>query len=137
FARETLRLEGDPAPSATHVRAREEPTRARIRELLSADASDADPLGPARRGFYPLVTTHYCADSATGDRETWRRYMQNIASLVQPGGQFIVSALGGSQGYRVGSHWFPGVAVSPDDLWAVLEETGFWAIDLRAQSVPD
>lgn len=137
FALETLRMEGDPEPSATRVRARKQATRARIRRILSADAGEADPLGPARRGFYPLVTTHYCADSATADRETWRRYMRNIASLVQPGGQFIVSALGGSRGYRVGAHWFPGADVSPDDLRAVLEETGFREIDMRVRAVPD
>src|SRR5262249_27474212 len=137
FARETLHLEGEPAPCETRVRAREQATRARIRRILPADAGEADPLGPARRGFYPLVTTHYCADSATGDRETWRRYMRNIAGLVRPGGQFIVSALGDSRAYRVGSHWFPGAAVSADDLRAVFEETGFGEIDLRVRAVSD
>jgi hypothetical protein len=137
FARETLRLEGGLEPADGQVRAREQAARERITRILSADAGDRDPLGPARRGFYPLVTTHYCADSATDDRETWLRYMRHIAGLVRPGGCFVVSALGGSRGYRVGSHWFPGAAVTAEDVLAFLEEAGFGEIDRRERAVPD
>jgi SAM-dependent methyltransferase len=137
FARETLRIEGDPDPSETAVRGREQAARARIGPVLAADAGEIDPLGPERRGFYPLVTSHYCADSATDDKETWRQYMRNIAGLVRPGGQFILSALGGSPGYRVGSHWFPGAAINELDIRACLEVAGFSSIDLRERAVPD
>jgi hypothetical protein len=137
FARETLLLEGDLDPSDTRVVLREQATRERIREIVAADAGEIDPLGRERRAFYPLVTTHYCADSATDDRETWGRYMRNIAGLVRPGGHFIVSALGGSSRYRVGSSWFPGASVTARDVQGFLEAAGFSGIDLRERAVPD
>jgi hypothetical protein len=137
FARETLRIEGDVDPSERRVGEREQATRGRITGIVPGDASERDPLGRARRGFYPLVTTHYCADSATDDKGTWRRYMLHIAGLVQPGGQLIASALGGSRGYRVGSRWFPAVAVTARELGGFFEEAGFTEIEIRDRAVPD
>jgi SAM-dependent methyltransferase len=137
FARETLRIEGDLAPPEARVYDRQQATRERISEIVPADAGEIDPLGRERRASYPLVTTHYCADSATDDLETWRRYMQNIAGLVRPGGHFVVSALGGSRGYRVGSHWFPGASITAQDVSDFLDAAGFTGIDLRERAVPD
>lgn len=137
FVRETLRRETGTEPTEADVRAREDAARARAARVLPGDAGADDPLGPEYRGFYPLVTSHCCADSATSDKATWRRYMTNIAGLVRPGGMLLVSASGASQVYPVGEDRFPGADIHPGDLLAFYEGAGFADIDLRVRRVPD
>jgi hypothetical protein len=137
FTLETLRLEGNPTPSDSEVREREREARERITRVFPGDAGDSNPLGPDARGFYPLVTSHYCAEGATNDKETWRLYMRNIASLVKPGGTLILSACGAAEFYCVGNRYFPCAGVNGQDVLASLGDLGFTDIDLRIRSVPD
>lgn len=50
--------------------------------------------------------------------------MANILSLLKPGGWLVLSALVGATRYSVGSHFFPAVDISEDDLVELLEENG-------------
>lgn len=139
FAQETLALENGLAVSSnTEVaKAREELVRARVTRVLPGDAFDTNPLGANRRGFYPLVATHYCAEAITRDIETWRACMRHIVSLVAPGGTLLLSACGAADYYLVGERCFPCAGVQPADVLGSLVENGFGAIDLRVRQVPD
>ncbi len=138
FASETLALEnGGAAALNADAQAREELVRARVTRVLPGDAFDANPLGANRRGFYPLVATHYCAEAITRDIETWRACMSNIVSLVAPGGTLLLSACGAADFYTVGERYFPCAGVRAADVLDSLVENGFGAIDLRVRQVPD
>ncbi len=137
FACETLRIEGTANPLPAAVEAREAETRRRLRSIMAGDAGDPDPLGVEKREYYSLVTTHYCAEGATNDKETWRRYMRNIASLVRPGGTLILSACGAADFYCVGNRRFPCAGVTAQDVISSLSTNGFHNLDLRVRSVPD
>lgn len=137
FSLETLRLEGNPNPTEAQARQREQETRARITNIWPGDAGEVDPLGTERHNFYPLVTSHYCAEGATNDKETWRFYMCNIASLVKPGGTLILSACGAANFYCVGDRYFPCAGVNGQDMLACLSDLGFTDIDLWIRQVPD
>lgn len=50
--------------------------------------------------------------------------MRNVFGLLKPGGSFVVLALRGSEGYRVGEQWFPGANIQSADLDPVLLECG-------------
>jgi hypothetical protein len=116
FVSYTLECEGLASPSEPLILAREQLTRARITQLLEADARDREPL--ARR--YGTVVSAYCADSATADRADWERYMRHITGLVLPGGLFVTAALRRSRGYVVGGKSFPSANVDETDMDAVL-----------------
>jgi hypothetical protein len=137
FSQETLRLEGSADVAEPAARAREEEIRQRITQVLPGDAGDTDPLGPERHGFYPLVTSHYCAEGATIDKETWRTYMRIIECLVLPGGTMILSACGAANFYCVGDRYFPCAGVNAQDVLQQLSDDGFTDIDLRVRQVPD
>lgn len=137
LTRYILQMEGNESPSAEDIEEREQATRRRITRIVGSDAGDCDPLGPAMRGYYPLVTTHYCAEGATNSKETWALYMRNIISLVQPGGTLILSACGAADFYIVGDRMFPCAGVDGHDIMSCLQTNGFRDIDLRVRSVPD
>lgn len=121
FTRYTLECEGQIQPSEDAVRTREDLVRGKISKLVQGDASLVDPIGHEYRGFYPLVMSCYCADSATSDRVTWEAYLRHIASLTQPGGLFITAALRKAAYYRVGERFFPSADIDEYNLRQVLE----------------
>ncbi len=121
FVRHTLECEGIVSPTEDEIRQREDLTRARITRLLEVDLRRPAPLGDRHTRMYATVISAYCADSATGDRDTWETYMARIASLVRPGGTLITAALRRSSGYRVGGKLFPSPNVDEHDLRAVLD----------------
>jgi hypothetical protein len=138
FVRYTLRCEGVEDPGDDDVREREELTRAKITRLLRADARLTSPLLDSGTAPYGTVVSAYCADSATGDRSTWATLMENIASLVEPGGLFVSSALRQCRSYVVGDRRFPSANVDESDLRAVLEpEFACLADSIQARCVSD
>jgi hypothetical protein len=137
FTRETLRLEGNDNPSEEQIREREAAARRQVTKVSPGDAFDTNPLGPDKRGFYPLVASHYCAEGATTDLEKWKGCMTNIASLVAPGGTFLLSACGAAAFYCVGGQNFPCAGVTPQDVLQSLMDNGFTNVDIRVRQVPD
>jgi hypothetical protein len=138
FVLATLRLEGNPNLTETEAKAREQQARDRIRRVLPCDVNDADPLGSQMRGFYPLVTTSYCAEGVTTSKEKWCVYMRNIASLVKPSGVLLLLAVGGAANfYRVGDRYFPCTKLDRQDVLASLRENGFIDIDIQIHWFPD
>jgi hypothetical protein len=136
FAAETLRLESGKRPTAAQVRARERQTRSRITEVMTADIRALDPLGPAARNRYPLVTAHYCAEAISTDKAVFRSNVHHIASLVAAGGTLILSACGAADHYKVGERSFPCSMATPEDVLAALQREGFGSLDLRVRLTP-
>jgi hypothetical protein len=136
FAAETLRLETGKRPTAAQVRARQEKTRKRIRDVLPVDIRATDPLGPAGRKRYALVTAHYCAEAISTDKAVFRSNVHNIASLVAPGGTLILSACGAADHYKVGDRRFPCSMATPEDVLSAFQREGFAALDLRVRQTP-
>ena len=126
FAASVLGYElGRPA-TRSEIVTREELTRRRIKALLPADARSSRPLrDDSARPGYPAVLCCFCPDSITDDLTEWRRCTRNVASLVAPGGWFVLAALRAAEAYRVGEASFPSACVTEHDVADVLEEAGF------------
>ena len=135
FGVETLELEGG-LPIKESVRAREELLRQKATQVLFCDAFEADPLGAEKRGSYPLVASHYCAEACTTSKDQWRDCMKNIISLVAPGGTLILSCCSSANAYAVGELYFPCAGVDEMDVLESLRENGCTDIDLRVRQVP-
>ena len=99
-------------------------TRAGALVRQGADARRPQPLAAGSRR-YPAVVCCFCPDSITADLDEWRRCTEHVASLVAPGGWFVLTALGGADSYRVGARRFPSPGVSVDDVADVLRSAGF------------
>jgi hypothetical protein len=50
--------------------------------------------------------------------------MSNILAFLKPGGSFVILALRGSEGYRVGERWFPAANIQLADLESALLDCG-------------
>lgn len=139
FTASVLRFEGIGMPTARDIRRREALTRRRITRLIVGDAASSTPLGAASERKYGCVLSCYCADSATGDKATWRRYMTNIVSLLAPGGFFVTAALASCRHYRVGGKRFPCANVNEHDFATLFQQLRFdmSTAVIRVEPVPE
>lgn len=135
FTRTVLALEGGAVDSAA-VASREALLRRRLRRLHRADADWPDPLGAAARAAYDIVLSCYCADSATADPRTCRRYLTNIASLLAPGGLLLLACLRRCAAYRVGGRRFPAAGIDERQLVDWLAEPALGLGLRRLEVVP-
>jgi hypothetical protein len=135
FTAETLALEGAEV-TAESVAGREEETRARLVRVMAADIRDRDPLGAAGRGAYALVTSHYCAEAISTDKDVFRSNVRHLAGMVAPGGTLVLSACGAASSYKVGERQFPCSGVTGEDVLSALTGAGFREVDLRVRSTP-
>jgi SAM-dependent methyltransferase len=139
FTRSVLEFEGEDCPTSVDISAREQLTRSRLTRCLIGDARLHQPLGPAFDDHYDCVLTCYCADSATADKLQWYGFMRNIASLLRPGGLFVVAALRECTGYKIGEKFFPSPSIDERDMRRVFASLGFDAneVEMRVEAVPD
>jgi hypothetical protein len=139
FTRSVLTYEGNLAPTHVDIGNRERITRTRLTRRLIGDARLRQPLGPAFEKRYDCVLTCYCADSATADKPQWYDFMRNIASLLRPGGLFVVAALRHCSGYKIGDTFFPSPGIDERDMRRVFTNLGFDAagLEVRVEAVPD
>jgi hypothetical protein len=139
FTRSVLRYEGNVGPTHADIRTREQITRTRLMRRLIGDARLPQPLGIAFEQRYDCVLTCYCADSATADKTQWYTFMHNIASLLRPGGLFVVAALRHCNGYKIGDDFFPSPGIDERDMRRVFKDLGYDAagLEVRVEAVPD
>jgi hypothetical protein len=105
------------------VRQLEDAVRWRITTMMRADAARFPPIVDGRR--YPAVLCCFCPDSITDDLAEWERYTHNVASLVDDGGWFVLTALAGARAYRVGGYEFPSPRLDADHVYRALRGAGF------------
>jgi hypothetical protein len=132
FSRFTASCERRHAAPETAGRALERRVRRLVTTLRRADArvrpSLLDRAGPST---YPLVVCCFCPDSITDDLAQWRRCMVNVASLVEPGGWLVVTALGNAASYRVGARRYPSPMVDHAEMAESFEFNGFAVSETR------
>jgi hypothetical protein len=88
------------------------------------------------RQTYDVVASNFCAESITDSLGEWEFFLQNIASLVKPGGTLIMTTLKGAMSYSVGSFKFPAVRIDETDLSRALMKAGFSPTSMTIRSVP-
>jgi len=135
FIRTALEIETGGSCVDQDVERRAREIRACVTRVMSCDASRTPPIARPHR-LYDVLSTSFCAESATSDRAQWQAYMANIVSVLKPGGWLVMSALEGATRYAVGPHAFPAVNVSARDLADLLEKLGFPRAGIEIHSIP-
>jgi len=97
--------------------------RARLRQLLHCDLKRSQPLDTPTQ--YDLVTSFFCVECITPDKEEWKQMMSRLFSLVKPGGSVFLAVVRNASQYAVLGQWIPAVPIIESDLESVLQENGF------------
>jgi hypothetical protein len=143
FARDILAAEGA-TPTRSRVQERQSLLRSRVKKLAIVDLRSPSPLYPAmpygasiEQPHFDVVTSFYCADSATPSVEEFHSMIANLATLIAPGGSFVGSFLGGCRAYSVGTHWLPSANLDENDITSALGRGGMIVHELTCFETPD
>jgi hypothetical protein len=143
FTRDILAAEGT-MPTRSRIRKRESLLRLRVKKLASIDLRSPRPLCSAmpreasiEQPHFDVVTSFYCADSATPCMEEFHSMIANLATLIAPGGSFIGSFLGGCRAYSVGTRWLPSANLDANDIASALGQSGMIVNELTRFETPD
>jgi hypothetical protein len=117
------------------IQERKKDMEKRITQLLPIDIYRHYPLGTLKT--YSLVTSFFCADSVTKNKDDWRKCMSNIFTLVEPGGTIILAALRNAVSYRVIDQDFPSPHVNENDFKSMFENYRFVNTDIQVMSIPE
>ncbi len=131
--RTVLALEGQDA-SPPRVQARAAEIRRRVKHVLPCDATHQAPLGD-RPHAYNVLVTNLCLEAVAADKAHWRQCFHNVASLLKPGGQLILTAVKGGHAYPVGQNVFAVVHLSEEDMIEALLAAGFAADSISLEGV--
>ncbi len=119
----TLGIEGQPTTPAAVAERRAE-MRRKVTRLSRCDALCESPLGRCDL-HYDLVVAQTVTDTAARTVPEWIQIMDNIGTLVAPGGWFLISVLTGTRAYLVGEKQFPYVDLSDEDIYRGYVAAGF------------
>ena len=96
--------------------------RSKVKQLLHCDARETDPLGPAYRSWYDIVSANFVLESVAEELDEWDRLLDHLLSLVKPPGYLVMSVVIGSERYRVGEHYYPVTPLTPEIVITKLKE---------------
>lgn len=91
-------------------------------KIFKCDASKSLALGKKNNNKYPLILAIFCADSATGSKLIWRKYMKNIINLLEPSGILLLAALKNCKYYKIGDNIFPSANINEKDVYEMFIE---------------
>jgi hypothetical protein len=134
YIKMVLEAEGGPATPETIARRAAE-MRRKVTHLAACDALAELPLG-AEAAPYDLVMARDCTDVAAANLAEWRRILQNVTTLVKPGGWLLVSVTTGATLSAVGTRLFPCVDLTPADIREGYAEAGYEMETFHLESSP-
>ncbi|MGE0824970.1 MAG: guanitoxin biosynthesis pre-guanitoxin forming N-methyltransferase GntF [Candidatus Binatia bacterium] len=135
FIAQSLWFEQTGPCSAFDIRRREAAIRNRVTYITRCDLRQV-PSFLGGRQTYDVVMSNFCAESITDDFEEWRFFVANLASLVNVGGTFVMTALKNATCYAVGPMLFPAVSIAEIHVMQRLLELGFSRENIVIRSVP-
>jgi hypothetical protein len=109
--------------------------RQKLSQFLLCDAFESNPLGPAYRHYYDVVSTNFVAESITSSHSVWETLVENICSTLKPGGTLIMTAIAGATYYCINGNRFPAIAITEIDLVKRLIQLGFKSDAIYSSSI--
>jgi hypothetical protein len=104
-----------------------------LTQLMHCDAQSDTPI-ELENIQYDLVTAHHCTDVAATNVTEWRQVLQNVTTIVRPGGWLMLSVTTGARTYEVGEVTFECVNLTKDDILSGLLATGYRKESVRMES---
>lgn len=94
------------------------------------------PIPPAWRHSYDVVSCHFFAESATADETELVAFLEKLGRLGRPGATLLTSFICRSTGYTIQQRDFPAFALDQNSIFDYLERAGLQLEDVEIRSVP-
>jgi SAM-dependent methyltransferase len=95
-----------------------------LSHLMHCDAQRNPPI-ELENIQYDLVTAHHCTDVAATNFREWQQVLQNVTTILRPGGWLMLSVTTGARTYQVGEVIFECVNLNKEDIQKGLLAAGY------------
>ncbi|XP_012517249.1 PREDICTED: phenylethanolamine N-methyltransferase [Propithecus coquereli] len=117
---------------------KERQLRARVKRVLPVDVHQLQPLGAGSQAPLPadaLVST-FCLEAVSPDLASFQRALDNITTLLKPGGHLLLIGAVEESWYLAGEARLAVVPVRKEEVREALVNSGYEVRDLRTYTMP-
>ncbi|XP_068118217.1 nicotinamide N-methyltransferase-like [Hyperolius riggenbachi] len=126
-------LEGGRIPWAE----KEDSLRRAVTQVLKCDILKSNPTDPVELGQADCVLSCLCLESVCKDEEDYIAALNNISTLLKPGGHLVLAGALGNTFYTVGAVRFSALPVTDDFIKQSLIAIGYDIISVELFQKPE
>ncbi|XP_066270172.1 indolethylamine N-methyltransferase-like [Branchiostoma lanceolatum] len=104
---------------------RQKQLRQAIKAVVPCDVHKPNPIEPLQMEPFDVVMTLFCIENACTDRKSYTVAVQNVSTLLKPGGTLILQTYIGASFYAVGGVRHPTVKLDVDFVLQTISDAGF------------
>lgn len=134
FTKGILRAEsGRKMVTNEDILVREEITRSKVKKLQALDIKKNLP-NKLIKGF-DVVSSQFVSESITSSVDEFESAVKNISLILKSPGYLVLSAIKSARAYKVGTNYFPAVAIDEQFLKTALIANDFTAESIKIKSI--
>ncbi|XP_044530315.1 phenylethanolamine N-methyltransferase [Gracilinanus agilis] len=117
---------------------KERQLRSKVKRVLPIDVHQPQPMGPGSPAPLPtdaLVST-FCLEAVSPDHASFQRALDNITTLLRPGGHLLLIGALEESWYLAGEARLSVVPVQEGDVREALSRSGYQVRDFQTYSMP-
>ncbi|XP_030077009.1 nicotinamide N-methyltransferase [Microcaecilia unicolor] len=114
---------------------KEAKVRRTVKRILKCDVNKRNPLEPLVLPAADCLLTSLCLQAACKDEDGVYSAMENMSSLLKPGGYLVMGGVLGSTFYTVGGKTFFNMPLHKDLLEKAISQSGFEILQQITQNI--
>ncbi|XP_062950485.1 nicotinamide N-methyltransferase [Cynocephalus volans] len=104
---------------------KEEKLRRAVKQVLKCDVTQSRPLGTVPLLSADCLLSTLCLNAACPDLSAFRTALENLSSLLKPGGFLVIVDALKSSYYMIGERRFSSLSLGPEAVKAAVTEAGY------------
>ncbi|KAL3871347.1 hypothetical protein ACJMK2_039354 [Sinanodonta woodiana] len=119
--------------SSSSVEKRQDELKRKIQNIVKCDVTQPNPVlcTPVDGVVYDAITSSLCLESASVTLDDYAKSVQNISSLLKPGGHLVLVGVLDETFYTVGEFRFKSTCISKDQLQDIWQKEWFKILSLK------
>ncbi|XP_029429238.1 phenylethanolamine N-methyltransferase isoform X1 [Rhinatrema bivittatum] len=132
YIKHTCSLEG----KGEHWKDKERKLREKVKRVLPIDIHQLKPLGSAVTEPVDALVSTFCLEAASPDQESFQQALENVTTLLKPGGHFLMIGALEESFYLAGEAKLLVVPVTEEEVKEAFTKSGYKICDFRTYVMP-
>ncbi|KAL3871348.1 hypothetical protein ACJMK2_039355 [Sinanodonta woodiana] len=115
------------------VEKRQDELKRKIQNIVKCDVTQPNPVfsTPVDGVVFDAITSSLCLETASVTLDEYAKSVQNISSLLKPGGHLVLVGVLDETFYTVGEFRFKSTCIGKDQLQDIWQKEGFKILSLK------
>nr|XP_003222605.1 PREDICTED: phenylethanolamine N-methyltransferase [Anolis carolinensis] len=132
YIQHTCKIEGKGEP----WKEKEQKLKKKLKKILPIDVHQPKPLGFVLSQPADALVSAFCIEAVSPDRESFDRALQNVTTLLKPGGHFLMIGALEESFYLAGEAKLSVVPMKEEDVKESFTKAGYRIHDFHSYTMP-